>query len=113
MNLPSSPQERRGATTPPSGVNSLVFFGGIILGVAVVAMGALALWGPENDVEKRREGGTTPNYASAAAAADSAALAASAEAAITVLPEAPPEPPPVEAPAPKKGSKKRGGRPKR
>lgn len=116
MNHPSSPNERRGATAPPASVNSLVFFGGIILGVAVVATGALALWGPENEVERRRAeagGSTTPSYASAAAAADSAALAAaqSAEAVPTVLPEAPAEPPPIELAAePKKGAKKRGGR---
>lgn len=108
---PSPPMERRGSTGSPAGPSSLLFFGGIVVAIALLGGGALAIWGPEKDVS-----GKAAKLATDPPPADSGpSLPPEPAASETIAPpvDPPPEPEPEPAPVEKKGKKKGGGKKRR
>lgn len=118
MNGPGSQIERRGATGSPDGGSSLLFFGGIVVGIALLGAGALAIWGPEKDVSaKAAKLASEPAPSESVSPFPSSAPVVDAVPAVGSEMVAPPaDPPPEPAPADsagKKGKKKPGGKGKK
>lgn len=83
-----------------------MFFGGIVVAIALLGAGALAIWGPEKDVSSK-----APKFATDPPAAESLpSLPPDPVPSETIAPAA--DPPPEAAPvdASKKGKKGKGGK---
>lgn len=104
--------ERRGSTGSPDGPSSLVFFGGIVVAIALLGGGALAIWGPEKDVSsKANKFATDPPPAESMPTFPPEPAAAASETAPPPVADPPPDPAPADS-AGKKGKKKGGGKKK-
>jgi len=108
LNAPGPEADRRGATAPPRDINSLVFFGGIVVAVVAVTAGALAIWGPDKDVTHTQHLASDPQPSPFDSAPTSSADPAPSE---TIAPPVAEigsgDPAPADS-VPKKGKGKRG-----
>ncbi len=109
METPAAqPEIRRGAPPPArSGLNTLLFFGLIVVVVGAAGIGGVALWGPEKPIKNRTQFATNPPAPTPLPSLSALAASPAIPDEVASAAAAPAEPAPAaeEAPSPKKGKK--------